>query len=344
MKNVEMRIFHLDAGRKFFGLPALEAILDTMAPAGLTHLELYFSDNQGFRFGLEDMTLTTAFGTYDLTPCLGDGYPDGEKSPDGSGKFWTEADMEAILSQARQRGIEVIPVLNMPGHMGAILEQFPGLRYPGSRSSIDLRSEEAVAFALGLLEKYADYFARRGCRYFHFGGDEFANDLGTMGFDRIYRDGTMACYVRFVNRAVELLAGHGLVPMAFNDGIYYGDDKDTYGQIDTRLMVCYWIQGWNTYFPASAAMLEREGFPLVNANHAFYCGMGCPDWQERAEAMARYDPWLFDRDTVIASPAGVMLCFWSDRGSFDGSDDGAAAAKHMVPVIRAFGENLNRRL
>ena len=69
-----MRIFHLDAGRKHFSVHSIKRLLRAMAEAELTHLELYLSDNQGLRFGLDDMTVTTPFGTYDLTPCLGDGY------------------------------------------------------------------------------------------------------------------------------------------------------------------------------------------------------------------------------------------------------------------------------
>ena len=82
MEHKPMRIFHLDAGRKFFSVASIKRILDTMAAAELTHLELYLSDNQGLRFGLGDMTVTTAFGTYDLTPCLGDGYEQEDKGPD----------------------------------------------------------------------------------------------------------------------------------------------------------------------------------------------------------------------------------------------------------------------
>ncbi len=334
-----MRIFHLDAGRKYFSREVILRILRELAMSGFTHLELYLTDNQGFRFGLSDMTMSTPFGTYDLTPCLGDGYREGDKGPDGTNRYLTEGDMEAILSAGRDLGVEVYPVVNMPGHMGAVLERFPHLRCPGSRSSIDLENREAVAFAQGLLEKYARWFALRGCRFFHFGADEYANDTGEMGFDTIYRDGRMAKFVHFVNRAVEIIADLGMVPMAFNDGIYYGDDT-RYGEIDSRLVVCYWIQGWNTYFPADAAFLHRKGFRLVNAHHSFYCGMG-RDLQERAEAMKAYDPRLFDKASRIEEPLGAMLCFWCDRAYLHGPDCGEQVAGSMPPVFRAFGRAMD---
>ena len=336
-----MRIFHLDAGRKHFSVENIKRLLRSMAEAGLTHLELYLSDNQGLRFGLEDMTVTTSFGTYDLTPCLGDGYREEDKGPDGTNGWHTEADMDEIIAYARSLGIGVIPVINMPGHMGAILEHFPELRYPGSNSSVDLRREEPVEFALQILRKYLAFFKSRGCTHHHIGADEFANDVGTMGFDRIYRDGDMKYFVSFINRAIGIVCDEGLIPMAFNDGIYYNDDKTTYGPIDTRLMVCYWIQGWNTYFPADAAFLGAEGFPMVNAHHEFYCGMGM-DTQNRVEKMADYDPRLFHRESRVEEAAGAMLCHWCDRAYADGPDGGTAAAERMAQVIPAFGAAMKK--
>lgn len=330
-------IFFLDAGRKFFGVPAIKKLLTSVKEAGLDSMQLYFSDNQGFRFALDDRTVRTAYGTYDLTPALGDGYSQEDKAPDGTGKYWRQKDMEEICAYAAGLGVELIPALNMPGHMGAILERFPHLRYPGSRGSIDLRDPEATAFALALADKYASYFASQGCRFFNFGADEFANDLGAMGFDVIYRDGTMKHFVAFVNRLVEIITGCGMTPMAFNDGIYYNDDLTTYGRIDNRLWVQYWIAGWNGYSPASAETLQRACFPLVNACHKFYCGTGVKDWAERRALLETFDPHIFDRDSYIAQPAAGMLCCWCDRANLFGPDEGAAFAELLPPVLDAFG-------
>ena len=192
--------------------------------------------------------------------------------------------------------------------MGAILEHFPHLRYPGSRSSLNLGNPEAVAFGLALAEQYAAYFAGRGCRFFNFCADEFANDLGTMGLDLIYHNGDMKHFVSFVNGLAERIAQNGMVPMAFNDGIYYHDDKETYGTIDSRIWVRY------------------------------YCGAGQKDWESHAEQVRGFDGRVFDRDTVIPQPAGAMLCCWCDRADADGPDGGQALAGRLLPVIAAFGQ------
>lgn len=344
-----LQIFHLDAGRKFFGVPALKSILDTMADSGFSHFQLYLTDNQGFRFALEDMTFETAYGRYDLTPCLGDGYCEGPKSPSGCGKFHTAADMDEILAYAKDKGISVIPVINMPGHMGCILQRFPGYRYPGSNSSVDLMRPECVEFALGILKMYADYFASRGCTHMSFGADEFANDIAPgypdeiiMGFDRLYNEGGMEYFVSFFNAAAKVILDRGMLPVAFHDGVYYHSDKK-YGEMDNRVMLCHWIDGWDTYITARPDFLRREGFQMINSPQRIYCGMGCQNWQEKVQNAAKFDPYIFEKNVRVEDPAGAMLCFWSDRGSFDGTDDGVTAAFNVSPVLRAFGEAMKTK-
>ncbi len=343
-----MRIYHLDAGRKFYGVPTIKGMIDTLSRSGFTHIQLYMSDNQGFRFALPDLTVKTAFGTYDLRPALGDGYSHGNSRPSGDGKYLTAADLDELIAYARSRGMDVIPGINMPGHMGTILQQFPHLRFPGSRSSLNMGNEEAVAFALELLRKHVNHFADRGCRYFLIGADEFANDLSEtepliMGFDRIYKDGTMKMFVDFINRAIEVVCSRGMTPLAFNDGICYHDDDQTYGAVDNRVLVCYWINGWNGYSPASVRFLEEHGYGLINTDSRYYTGVGAENWQERQEKARTFNPHVFSGDTEVAHPAGAMLCTWSDRGDHDGHDDGRTVAAQLVPVMEAFGKAVAER-
>ncbi len=343
-----MRVFHLDAGRKFFSAEVIKSMIDTLSESGFTHFQLYFSDNQGFRFALPDLTVTTKFDTYDLRPALGDGYVEFKTCPSGCGKYLTPKDMEEIITYARSKHMDIIPVMNMPGHMGTILEKFPQLRYPGSRSSINLRDEVAVSFALAILKKYVDYFADHGCRYFSIGADEFANDLSKdenvliMGLDKIYHDGDMKLFVQFVNRAIDIVAARNMTPLAFNDGICYHNDNKTYGAIDNRIVVCYWTCGWNGYTPASVKFLEEHGYGLINADHRLYCGVGCQIWDEKTEMMKTFDPHICNGDNIAENPVGAMLCCWCNRGNYDGQDDGKTVAPKFIPVMKAFGETMDR--
>mgnify|MGYP000918332482 FL=1 len=176
------KILHLDCGRKYFTKEWIIALIHEMAAAGYNELELDFSNNEGFRFALDDMDVTfmTASGverSIDLTPALG-----GDADGSATDTPWlTQADMDEILSVARGEDIAIVPLLNSPGHLGRILDTVaPEYRYQNS-NSLDITSDDAKAFGIALIQKYAAYFADEGCEYFNMGCDEFANDLYSSG-------------------------------------------------------------------------------------------------------------------------------------------------------------------
>ena len=336
------KIVHVDAGRKYFSPENIKKIIDNAAAAGFNQVEIYLSDNQGFRFALDDMTVTTSTGkTYDLTPALGDGYSDGSKYPDGSGKYLTQSEMTDIISYASGKGIDIVPCINVPGHMGAILEEFTDFRYSGSNSSIDLENTEAVAFALAITEKYAAYFASQGVKFYNLGADEYANDLSTMGFQGLYTSGKYQKFVDFLNNAAQIVINHGMTPRAFNDGIYYNEDN-TY-TINPAIQVCYWSCGWGGYNLASAQYLVNRGMKVINTHGDYYWVLGNSSWQCSADKASQFNYTSFQYRTgttgngTISNPAGAMFCIWCDVGNANGTDGGTAVVSATADVIAAFG-------
>lgn len=335
------KIVHLDAGRKYFSPENIKAIIDVAEKAGYNQVELYLSDNQGFRFALEDMTVTTSANqTYDLTPALGDGYSDGSKYPDGSGKYLTQAEMTEIISYAKEKGIDIVPCINTPGHMGAILEEFSDFCYTGSKSSINLENAEAVAFALGIVDKYAAYFAAQGVKFFNLGADEYANDLSTMGFEGLYNSGKYQKFVAYLNQAAQLVIDRGMTPRAFNDGIYY--ESDTSVSINKEIQVCYWSSGWGGYDVASAQTIAKQGHDLINTHGDYYWVLGNSSWQCSADKASQFEYTSFQGGT-ISDPAGAMFCIWCDVGNADGTDEGAKIVSATADAITAFGATLPQK-
>ena len=332
-------IVHVDAGRKYFTPGELKAIIDNSAEAGFNQVELYLSDNQGFRFALDDMTLTTDYGTYDLTPALGDGYSttDG-KAPCGSGKYLTQEEMDDIIAYANSKGIDIVPCINVPGHMGAILEEFTGFRYKKhsstSKSSIDLSNQEAVAFALALTEKYASYFASRGCKFYNVGADEYANDLSSMGFEGMGAT-LYTKFVQFLNDAAAIITDLGMIPRAFNDGFYYRDYNISI-EPDKAYEICYWSSGWSGYDVAAASTIAAKGHKMINTHGDYYWVLGNTSWQCSADKAKQFNVNTF-QGSNIAAPAGAMFCIWCDNGA---ADTAASVISKTESVIDAFGSVL----
>lgn len=339
-------IVHVDAGRKYFSPTSIKAIIDNAAEAGFNQVELYLSDNQGFRFALDDMTVTTSTGnTYDLSAALGDGYTASDgKCPDGSDKYLTQSEMTDIIAYAKSKNVEIVPCVNAPGHMGAILEEFSDFRYTSgwqtSKSSIDLGNAEAVAFALAITDKYAEYFASQGCKYYNIGADEYANDLSSMGFENMGST-LYTKFVEFMNSAADIIVGHGMTPRAFNDGFCYKNYTNSVTVAPSKAYeICYWSSGWGGYSVASASTLSSNGYKLINTNGDYYWVLGNSGWQCSANKASGFDYTNFSGNTKISSPSGSMFCIWCDFGNTNGADGGTQVVSDTADVIAAFGKAL----
>ena len=319
------RVVHLDAGRKYFTPGEIKTLIDNAAAAGYNQLELYLSDNEGFRFALDDMYITTEYDTYDLSDAL---------SVDGC---LNQTEMSDLIDYAKERGVEIVPCINTPGHMGAILDAFPEFQYSGSETSIDLTNPKAVAFALAIVEKYADYFAGEGCDFFNIGADEYANDIGDMGFARLYGyagENGYEDFVNYLNAAAQVVINEGMTPRAFNDGIYY--HGDTSFEVNHAIQVCYWSNGWPGYYVASADTISEAGHQMINTHGDYYWVLGNSDAQCDAEKAKTFDYESFMGST-ISNPEGAMFCIWCDSPDADSAENVIA---DTADVLAAFGSTL----
>lgn len=220
-----IRVFHLDCGRKYFSAADIIAIIDLLAENNYTHLELAIG-NEGLRFLFEDMSITANDKTYDGAKIKNAIISYNNNT--GSSGYLSEADMESIFTEANKKGISIIPLLNSPGHMNAIIAameavDMTNVRYKVkngwgqdlvSNRTIDLTNTVAVNFTQALIEKYAAYFQNKGCKYFNIGTDEYANDLtigntSYGGFASLSDDG-YSKFVTYVNNIDNIVKAHGI--------------------------------------------------------------------------------------------------------------------------------------
>ena len=251
--------------------------------------------------------------------------------------------MDAVLAYAKEKGMGVIPMLNTPGHMDAILAAATSLTgtncaYSGSARTIDVTNSTAVAFTQAFVQKYVDYFASKGCKYFNMGADEYANDMftgGSMGFGNLQSTGKYSYYVEYVNAVAALIKNAGMTPMAFNDGIYFANNTSS-GTFDTDIVICYWSNGWGGYTPMSAEALASKGFKMVNTHGDYYWVLGKSDWQCNAKKASGFNYKTFQGGT-IDNPSGAMFCIWAD---YPGAETEASVISKTADTIAAFGATL----
>lgn len=335
-------IMFLDCGRKYYSVDSIKALIDNAFAAGFNYIQLAVG-NDGLRLLLDDMSLTVNGTTYTSKQVSDAIHAGNEAYYNFDVDELTQSEMDTIIDYATSKGMGVIPCVNTPGHMDAILSAASSLTgkncsYNGSARTIDVTNDTAVAFTKALLQKYITYFAGKGCQLFNMGADEYANDKftgGSMGFGNLQSDGKYSYYVTYVNDVAAMIKNAGMTPMAFNDGIYFNNNTSS-GKFDTDIIICYWSNGWNSYSPMPASDLASKGFKLVNTHGDYYWVLGKSDWQCSPTKAAGFDYTAF-QGGKISNPAGAMFCIWGD---YPGAETEASVISKTAATIAAFGGTL----
>ena len=356
----EYNIMFLDCGRKYYSVDSIKQIIDNASKAGFNYIQLAVG-NDGLRFLLDDMSLTVngvTYSTAEVTKAIQNGntaynktFDDDKVKTEDTKKTCkynpdtnelTQGEMDTIIAYANSKGMGVIPCVNTPGHMDAILSAASSLTnttcsYNDSARTIDVTNNTAVAFTQALLQKYIDYFAEKGCQLFNMGADEYANDIytsGSMGFGNLQSSDKYNYYVKYVNAVAKMIKDAGMKPMAFNDGIYFNNNTSS-GTFDTDIIICYWSSGWPGYTPMSESALVKKGFKLINTNGSYYWVLGKTAKCSAAKA-GGFDKTAFPGGTV-SNPVGSMFCIWAD---YPGAETEESVISKTAATIAAFGKTL----
>lgn len=352
-----MRIFHLDCGRKYFSKEWIIALLHEMKNDGYNQLQLAFG-NDGLRFLLDNMSFTANGTTYNFET-IKSRVEAGNKAQNNSNdsRWLTETEMNEIIATAKSLSIEIVPLLNLPGHANAILDiAEDGYNVSGSDNTLDVaKSKDAQEFGMEILKLYVDYFAEKGCKYFNFGADEYANDIktGKFSFSRLTSDQYRE-FVAYVNEMAAYISskksadGENMVPRAFNDGMYYsnGTDKRTTWtfpnvNVDKNIQCCYWSSGWDAYPVAYASTVSSKGHAMINTHGDYYYVLGKNDRFTPGDSKV-HDVNLYTEvngfsnnqfmSSKISSPVGSMFCIWCDDPTAETETE---IARNVRLVMRA---------
>lgn len=305
---------HLDCGRKYFNVANIKTLLDEAHAANLNTFQIYFSDHNGFRFGLDDMNVTVSGNTYDLSIALGDGM-----SPtDGSGKWLTQTEMDEIISYASAYNIDVIPAFDMPGHFGAIHSKF-------SEEKFRPTTKHGQSFMVEILKKYATYFANKGCQYYNICGDEsdLASDM----------------YESFMNEALHEIAKLNMTPLFYNDEVC----KD--GSLSPYLNNGGIVIGWNRYdYQAEYRTIDKSGYRMINAaGYPYYWVLNEVEKDANLPNVIRNsDIFLMADGSKMYNIVGAIYHIWCDLADMHGADEGDQIITETADCIAAFGEAVNR--
>jgi len=343
------KILHLDCGRKYFTKDWIIALLYEMQAAGYNQLQLAFG-NDGLRFLLNDMSFTANGKSYSHDTVVSKVEAGNRAQNSSNDSSWlTEAEMDAIIAKATELGIEIVPLLNLPGHANALLDIADDTyNATGSNNTLNVVSADDSArnFGMAIFKKYVDYFHSKGCNYFNFGADEYANDAsGLFSFSRLTEQ-EYARFASFINSLAAYIVSNGMTPRAFNDGLYYNKsnpwDMNTSKNTSIKsIQCCYWSSGWDAYPVATASQIAQKTHSMINTHGDFYYVLGKSDKFDSGYSYASgFYNTTFAGGTTITNPVGSMFCIWCD---YPNAETETVVAQKTRLVLRAMAARMDNK-
>lgn len=174
------RAMHLDVSRHFFDKDFVKKYIDLLALHNMNFFHWHLTDDQGWRIEIRKYPLLAEKSCRRDYTVIRRDYDRNDGTPYGEGCYFTQEDIREIVQYALDRHIQIIPEIDMPGHMLAALAAYPQFGCTGGPYKVWTRwgvsdqvlcagKDGTVQFAKDVLSEVADLFP---CRYIHIGGDE----------------------------------------------------------------------------------------------------------------------------------------------------------------------------
>lgn len=199
------RGFMHDTGRNFQTIDMLKETIDLMSLYKINYFHWHLTDNPAWRIECK------------VYPQLND--PQHQRPGRDCGKFYTYDEIRELIAYAKERGITIMPEIDMPGHSAYFRNAF----------GFSMDSEEGMKVLEKCIDEFCEEIPASLCPYLHIGSDEvyIADPKGFMRFTE------------------NLCKKHNRIAMAWDPGL--PSDSTTVRQI------------WNTAAGSNAAQTKKGG-------------------------------------------------------------------------------------
>ncbi|WP_457032645.1 family 20 glycosylhydrolase [Kitasatospora sp. P5_F3] len=300
----------IDQGRKFFTVPWIEQHIKELAYLKLNYFHFHLSDTYGFR--LESSTHPEIV----------------------SADHYSKQGIAALVALGQKYHVTIVPEIDTPGHMNAILAAHPELKLKNSSGTvspdfIDLSLPGSYTLIKDLIQEYLPLFP---APYWHIGADEYVTDYAKypqlLSYARAHYGANATAkdtYYGFVNWSNALVRAAGKTTRMWNDGIKAGDGTV---QPDRNILVEYWYN-----YGLTPQQLADAGHVVANESWTptyYVLGGAKPDTRWMYES---WQPDLFQGNNTLADPSrnpGSLIHVWCDNPTAE--TESQIAAGIMYPL------------
>ena len=178
MPRFKYRGVHLDVARHFFSVEEVKSFIDMMALHNMNQLHWHLTEDQGWRLEIKKYPKLTSIGSKRSETVIGKNTGKYNGTPHEG--FYTQEEAKEVVAYAAERYINVIPEIDLPGHMQAALAAYPHLGCTGgpyevwkkwgiSDNVLCAGNDSTQIFIEDVLKEVINIFPSQ---YIHIGGDE----------------------------------------------------------------------------------------------------------------------------------------------------------------------------
>lgn len=316
-KKYGYRSLHLDCARHFFSVETVKKVIEGISYGNMNVFHWHLTDDHGWRI-------------------------ESKKFPQlhqNSGQFYTQEEIREIIIFAKERGIEVIPEIDMPGHNLALLSVFPEYSCKGEpvtpakargiyKTILCAGKEDVYTFVEELLDEMIPLF---DSEYFHIGGDEAPKDewkecphcnakmkeLGLTSYEDLQG--------YFTARVCEVLKKHGKTPIVWNDALLASN-------LPEDVVVQYWTID---HAKAMVPFVEKQGKWIYSDMFEVY--LDYPHSMIPLKKVYDFKTHLYKYDIPrMDNLIGFEACAWTEH-----IDNEQKLCEHIFPRVYALAERAN---
>lgn len=248
------RSFMVDEVRHFFGIDEIKKIIDLMSDLKFNYFHWHLSDDQGFRINFKEFKALKDIASKRSKTKINS--IEGEDYDNTPYEYCYEVkQIKEIIKYAKERFIEIIPEIDIPGHTTAIVAAYPELHCFNRQNEVgtgfgvfyDIMcpgKEQTYIFCKKLLKELCLLF--KDSKYIHIGGDEVNpknwNECPdcTKKAKELNLDNNLLLQAHFMNEMTSYLHSLNKKVITWHDGVYANTDPKTIMQ--------YWT--WEMHKPS----------------------------------------------------------------------------------------------
>ncbi|WP_214227850.1 beta-N-acetylhexosaminidase [Pedobacter sp. B4-66] len=277
------RAYMLDESRHFHGKIVVKKLLDEMARLKLNTFHWHLVDDPGWRVEIKKYPRLTSVGSKGdhthmskgISPVKWDSLYNNRP-----GQFYTQADIREIVAYAIDRGIRIIPEIEVPGHASASIYAYPWLgassrkKNEGIRGDLyDITDPKVVKFLQDVLDEIISLFPSK---IIHIGGDEanYSHWKESKEINEFMKANNIPTYsdlqVWAINRMSKYISSKGYRMIGWNE--ITGDNIRNEAHVEAgkseKLAKGTLVQFWDGDVSLVNKAIEK-GYDVVNSDRLF---------------------------------------------------------------------------